>query len=359
MDTIINNILEKPLYSLNQEEYKELRSYACHFTDSLNEKQWVQVIIRAFDEVQQKEGKKEALDLIRSAYSELEKTFPQLFEEKSRLLKRECMFCLKENDDSEAFKSMGRFLYNALAQVHYCAKNARMPYYSFRGFSDYSLDDIKNETISLAHPREFNDPLDTIMAYWLDERIKRNSKDELELRYRLLMKKVAEHIKIRCLIAGKKDDGTDIPIEDLNVLMWAHYADSHRGFCVKYFFEDELFDRRKSVNSEKILLIDRIRYVESIKLDNEPSIKTALLEKSDFWKDENEMRLISFDYSGKDKDFPTVECKGAAKAIYLGARCSDSDRRKMEKAIGDKNILLYKMSIDESKLTRFKATLIG
>lgn len=316
------------------------------------------MISRAFQEVKYKEGSKQALDLISQSYSELDRVYPQLFQEKSVLLKTECTTYLQENDFDGAHKAMERYLYNALAQVHYSAFNAKMPYYSFRGFSSYALKDIENETVCLAHPRQFNDPLDTILVFWLDEEIKKNV-GGTELLYRILMKKVAEHIKIRCLIAGKKEDGSDIPVEDLNVLMWAHYADSHKGFCIKYEFTEDWFDRNKYVNSDKIILIDRIKYVESIKIEDEPSITMALLEKSHFWKDENEMRLISFDFSGDDKDFPTIECKGAAKAIYLGAKCSDTNRRRIEKAIGDKNIPLYQMSVDETTLTRFKKTLIG
>ena len=45
--------------------------------------------------------------------------------------------------------------------------------------------------------------------------------------------------------------------------------------------------------------------------------------------------------------------------MNLGVRCSDADRRKVEKAIGDKNIRLYKMVIDSDKPTRLKAKRIG
>ena len=144
-----------------------------------------------------------------------------------------------------------------------------------------------------------------------------------------------------------------------SVLMWSHYADSHKGFCVRYEFEENLFDTTVHPKKDKLLFVDKIRYSETIDIGDEPSIRMALLEKSNFWKYEKEMRLVSFDCSGDDEDFPTIMCKGMAKAIYLGAKCTDANRRLMEKAIGDKNIPLYQMSVDENKLTRFKKTLIG
>lgn len=359
MERVFNDILAKPLYTLAEEEIETIKANSIFFPDGVTGNLWGKVIMRAVKEVERAEGKKEALELIDKAYDELDRVHPQLFDEKSELLKTSCFFFLQENDPKEAHKKMERYLYNALAQVHYQAINEKMPYYSFRKFSKHSLEDIENETISLAHPREFNDPLDTILVYWLNEEIKKKYTDEWQLRYRLLMKKVSEHIKIRCLIAGQNELGNEVPIEDVNVLMWSHYADSHKGFCVKYVFDRDMFDLNKHIKRDKLLLVDKIKYSETIDINDEPSIRMALLEKSDFWKYENEMRLISYDCSGEDKEFPVVECKGMAKAVYLGVKCSDENRRLMEKAIGDKNIPLYQMSVDEEKLTRFKKTLIG
>ncbi len=359
MERVFNNILAKPLYTLAAEEIDIIKVNSVSFPDGVPGNLWGKIIMRAIKEVERVEGKKEALELIDKAYDELDRVYPQLFDEKSELLKTSCFYFLQENDQKEAHKKMERYLYNALAQVHYQAINEKMPYYSFRKFSKHSLEDIENETISLAHPREFNDPLDTILVYWLNEEIKKKYTDEWQLRYRLLMKKVSEHIKIRCLIAGQNELGNEVPIEDVNVLMWSHYADSHKGFCVKYVFDRDMFDLNKHIKRDKLLLVDKIKYSETIDINDEPSIRMALLEKSDFWKYENEMRLISYDCSGEDKEFPVVECKGMAKAVYLGVKCSNENRRLMEKAIGDKNIPLYQMSVDEEKLTRFKKTLIG
>ncbi len=352
-------ILAKPLGSLNTDELVFIKQNSVHYPDGLKGALWGKVIVRAVDEENNRNGGAKALGLITEAYQEFDRVYPNLFDVKSVLLKKACFFCLERNDLTEAHKRMEDYLFNALAQVHYHAVNENMPYYSFRSFSKYSLEDIEKETISFAHPREFNDPLDTILLYWLEREIKNAKTDSLQLRYRLVMKKVAEHLKLRCLIAGKKDDGSDVPVEDLNVLMWSHYANSHKGFCVKYEFDRSLFDIIANKAENKILLVDRITYSESIDLKEEPSIRKALLEKSDFWKYEQEMRVLLFDYSGNDIEFPIVECRGAAKAIYLGTKCSDVNRRAMEKAIGDKNIPLFQMSVDETKLTRFKKTLIG
>lgn len=358
---MLDALLKKKIGNLTSDEIVALKQCATHFQDGMSGKKWFKVILRSFDEVKRIEKLDNTLSFADECYKEVERVYPQLFKEKSDFLKKVCMCCLQQGDNKAAHKKMEAYLYNALSQVHYRAVNEKMPYYSFRSFSKHSLDDIKDETISLAHPREFNDPLDTILIYWLNAEIEKNTADDLNLRYRLLMKKVAEHIKIRCLIAGRKQDGSgdDIPVEDLNVLMWSHYADSHKGFCVRYEFDRELFDSSATSEKKKILLVNNIKYSDAINIGKEPSISMALFEKSDFWEYEHEMRMVLFDCNEKDSDFPVISCKGAAKAIYIGAKCSDANRRLMEKAIGDKNIPLYQMSVDECKLTRLKKTLIG
>ena len=106
-------------------------------------------------------------------------------------------------------------------------------------------------------------------------------------------------------------------------------------------------------------MIAPIEYVTKIDLNtNVPSMKNALFTKSYFWNYENEMRLCS--YNVKDNnEYPELECKGAIKAIYLGVKCSDENRRRVEKAIGDKDIPLYRMEVDEELLTKLKKVQIG
>ena len=102
-----------------------------------------------------------------------------------------------------------------------------------------------------------------------------------------------------------------------------------------------------------------MEYVSKIDINTDVlSFKKALFTKSDFWKYENEMRLCAYNVRESD-EFPEIDCKGAIKAVYLGAKCSDENRRKVEKAIGDKDIPLFKMEVDEILLTRLKKVQIG
>lgn len=292
----------------------------------------------------------------------IKKNYPNAFRNKVNILRTICYIQLEEHKLKDAHDTMNRYLYNALGQVKFVDKTPKMNYYSFRGISDFAIEEITNERISLAHPRMFNDPLDTILVWWLENEIKQGGENEREMNFRLLMKKASEHIKLRCFVGSKylkNGKWQDCKVEDLSVLMWAHYANSHTGMCIEYDFDRKFYKTSTLTNEEELIMIIPMEYVSMIDINTDvPSFKKALFTKSDFWEYENEMRLCAYDVKEYD-EFPEIECKGAIKAVYLGVKCSDENRRKIEKAIGDKDIPLYKMEVDEKLLTRLKKLQIG
>lgn len=359
MNQAISDIIAKQDADITEQELSDLCGYFLEHHDDLTPAEWVQGILRVSPVIQSKLGFVESVRFRKNAYKELDHHYMSNYGLKADVIKQALMEYIHRKDIESAHKMMDQYLYNKLAQIQFRSTNHKMRYYSFRSFSKYSLDDIRNETVSLAHPREFNDPLDTLLVRWLESSIGREGLSDEKRAYLTLMKKVSEHIKLRCLIGKvfKDEDGQTHTreVEDLNVLMWSHYADSHKGFCVEYEFERELFEPKPG----KLLLIEKIDYKDQIDLPDEPTMHTALFEKSNFWEYENEMRMCQFDTTISDKEYPVVECKKAIKAVYLGVKCSDKDQRDMEKAIGNKDIPLYKMSIDEKKLTRLKKTQIA
>lgn len=306
------------------------------------------------------------------AYSSYGMNNPRAYILKMEMLHKLALAQIKEKAISDANLSARSFMYNNIARLFRSDRMVEAEYYSFRGFSDYSLADIKNETISVAHPREFNDPMDTLFNLWLELSIKSNDIEDTEREFRMLLKKAAEHIKMRCMIAAsyKDDEGVEheVKVEALDPLMWAHYANSHKGFCVRYKFPRSFFSDFSAKEDKNILLMADMNYQNNIRMDLEtiPEIGLSLLSKSENWKYERETRLVSYcsvkSADGKptvEKPFPTYDCKDAAKAIYLGVKCSDADKRKMEEAIGDKNIALYQMCIDTDNYTKLTSKRIG
>lgn len=347
------------LNGLTDAKYDEAVRNASDIQDTDDGGEWCTLILRMAEEIKRRKGIEESLKYLKAMLPEYGRIFPNLFDKSAEILKGECHYNLEADHYDEAKANMKQYMYKALAQVDYKAKVDKMRFYSFRGFSDHSLKDIKEEKITLAHPRMFNDPLDTILVWWMEKEIERMGDTEIQKKYTLLMKKVAENIKIRCLIAGKdKTTGAEIPAEKLSSLMWAHYANSHKGFCVEYELDRSFLKSNSDDANNKITLINEINYTHDLELAGEPSIKEAIFNKGDFWSYEREVRLVQYDGEGKE-DFPTLDCKSRVKAVYLGVKCSDIDRREMEKAIGSKDIALYQMKIDGSRLTNFNKHQIG
>ncbi len=347
---------------MSTDEYEELSDLVANKSDDPNEHLWAENILGASEVIKKHLGNEKAITLLKNAYEEYQTNYPNSFQNKVKILRTMCYIQMEENKLKDAHDTMNTYLYNALWQVKFGLKPLKMHYYSFRSISDYAIEEISNETITLSHPRMFNDPLDTILVWWLDNEIKKGGKNEKEMNFRLLMKKASEHIKLRCLIGSKYLEGDKWKnryVEDLSVLMWAHYANSHTGMCIEYDFDKKFFKTGTLANEEELIMVAPIDYAPKIDLSTDvPTMKKALFTKSNFWEYENEMRLCCYNVK-ESNDFPKIDCKGAIKAVYLGVKCSDENRRKVEKAIGDKEIPLYQMKVDEDLLTRLKKVQIG
>jgi len=164
---------------------------------------------------------------------------------------------------------------------------------------------------------------------------------------RLMAQKFEEIIGILCL--------SESPA---NLLMWAHYADSHQGFVVEFDSEAPFFDQRKGHH-------DEFRYLRKvIYRDRRPSL---ILSESDFspfltksldWRYEAEWRMmiplaeanrtIGYGPTGVHLfAFP----RSAIRSVILGCRATEatkSDIFSILKTTGElKNVRCYKADIDD------------
>jgi hypothetical protein len=114
-----------------------------------------------------------------------------------------------------------------------------------------------------------------------------------------------------------------------NLLMWAHYADSHRGFCV-------------GMNSEILFntvggAIGRVNYADSFPtmplFDQNTSYMVEMLNtKSPEWSYEDEFRLTKGGASNKAFQLP----KEAITEVIFGCNMSEQDRKEIIEALDSK-----------------------
>lgn len=126
-------------------------------------------------------------------------------------------------------------------------------------------------------------------------------------------------------------------------LMWAHYGDSHRGFCIEYnldellafsLSEEAIIDVVYSVDPPTITITDLLHPNRNSSL-----VRKILGTKSLSWKHEEEIRIISGAHGSRKIDYRSV------KGIYFGARSDSSFREKAMQELRGRNINYYLMSV--------------
>lgn len=217
---------------------------------------------------------------------------------------------------------------------------------SFRPISKYSLKDIINKEITVSHPKVMNDPFDTIYLQWLDYYNQNNDKERKHIKPML---EAMGNVRIRCFVNNKTKRS---PVS--NILMWSHYADSHRGMCLEYRFSDEFMNQ---TNDDSVLRFRKVIYKReplSIK-SKQMTTDIGLLRKCNAWKYENEVRLISFAPDRKDDFIPIKLDDGAyVSRVFFGMNCPKRDIDTVRSILSDEKTKFYQMEKDWNNIYHLK-----
>ncbi len=200
-----------------------------------------------------------------------------------------------------------------------------------------------------ASTMEFNDAVDPL--YTVFAKLLQKGSNKIELRWYKLLEQLTANIRISCL-CNKTDRNNLDSVE--NLLMWAHYADHHKGICVRYMIPHnfQLIDE----NNERIILLKPVIY-----RDKKISVKNITLEdafylKSSQWGYENEYRVLYFSEaltnSGEDR-FVTL---GGVKilSVYLGAKISKENKAFIMRGLAGTEIPVYQMKYSKNDVLRIQ-----
>lgn len=143
-----------------------------------------------------------------------------------------------------------------------------------------------------------------------------------------------------------------------SILMWSHYADSHKGFVLEYDFRSTLKtpiehvliapviydEERLDVSSYVAWEFLHLLKVNSKNPDIASHIKVAL-HKSAAWAYEKEWRLVDYTFHDiTDKSASAISYR--PKAIYYGARMDAGRKGLLHGIAQEKGIQDYEMFID-------------
>lgn len=198
---------------------------------------------------------------------------------------------------------------------------AEMPpkFYKYRSVDGASMSRAKEillkDKIFFASPSNFNDPFDLRPVFSLEASAERQKEDYLRLSRKFeshLTEAQREAEAIRVMTSSLSKDNlatTTAAIQVIHnfhvrasvgvfcvstkrddILMWAHYADSHKGICLEFDGTQALMAHALKVEYSQ----DRVP-INLYNDANDVAMSKALLTKSSHWAYEAEWRLIRYD----------------------------------------------------------------
>lgn len=138
-----------------------------------------------------------------------------------------------------------------------------------------------------------------------------------------------------------------------SILMWSHYAQYHTGFCLEYDLKSLGIDSMTTRMLYPIIyrndLLDVTDFIRR-SLDNEKRFNNTIglysaIVKSIEWSYEKEWRLV-FPFGIIEQE--QVWRVPVPKAVYLGAKIDESNKKRIVKIAEKKNVPVYQASTDKT-----------
>ena len=246
--------------------------------------------------------------------------------------------------DDNAIECFKKYLYYYLCNVNkkQLKKISNKTAYAFRRCSTFVYQSLINEELNVSSPSTFNDPYDCPLIELLN-----NNRSKI---HKLIRKACLESIKIACFVRNTKLEDVEgkeelkregDKDEYLNSLMWAHYADSHKGICIKYRLPNDI-SVLNGGNPYTLSLLGDVEYNDK-KLGEYPSkskiaYEDAFFLKVEDWKYENELRLLHFDLENSNP-YKSIDIPNCIEAIYFGLKCPDVERETIMKIMKEKQFV--------------------
>ncbi len=297
-----------------------------------------------------------------------------------------CLHKLSLATNEELKKYLKKAIYFSQAEANHTSYTVEC--YAYRSIKGHLLESFKNEKLSMSSPTTFNDPFDCpileLMALYGDDISK------------LASEAYRECLKIACFVKNTKiqpeldEENNPIwvrkhdndPEEYLNELMWAHYADNHKGVCIKYHFNNDITKFADETKSQIAYFRD-IEYTSNMDVyrkNGAINLQDAFFVKGKAWEYENELRLLAYDQEGTG-DYASIDAKDSIAAVYFGLKCPKDKQAEIidilkghkwvnEKSVWDETkhsvvnikeehmVAFFHMEIDETRFGKLKAVKI-
>lgn len=119
---------------------------------------------------------------------------------------------------------------------------------------------------------------------------------------------------------------TEVPDD---ILMWSHYADSHKGFCIKLLDDEK---ERFIQGTYQVSYSDEFPIVNPIRDDVDVRMNKTLLTKAKHWDYEKEWRTIDHEKGTGIKKFPPHLLVG----VIFGCKMTENHKEKIREWCADR-----------------------
>lgn len=216
--------------------------------------------------------------------------------------------------------------FNDATRIEFLNKNKPKYLYRYRNDSDQNLKNLLDECMWVSLPEYLNDPFEYEYGVYRNGAL------------------------ISCFTESYN-----------SLLMWSHYSNSHKGYCIKYDFND-LYDY---FNSKLVPVIySSERYVATLsKSGNTDKIINTFIHKASEWKYEKEWRvinLIPFVQNELEKQYKdNGKCIAMPKPveIIMGCRSSFELSSKIAQYCKKNNIKMSRYYMSDSNYKMYKKNL--
>lgn len=282
----------------------------------------------------------ESADIIEEGLKNIEEDQEYAHVAKSQLyeiLGRNYCYLLNKEKAIVAFRKMVYYDTFSISNVTYPS----ISLYSFRSISEYSVKDLENNTISLSSIFKFNDPVDSAYFPWIENALATES-DNVNKIFLEAMREAYSGYRARCFVSERPlpnyrentaDSYDNIP-PYLNTIMWAHYADYHKGFCAEYKIPSSAISAHPQEGY--VVALHQLEYKDCMPFCTNLNFKQGFLTKNQRWEYEHEVRMLYYSIN-KCEDYPIIsldDCptfkrdipQRALKAIYIGYKCDMKEK---------------------------------
>lgn len=236
--------------------------------------------------------------------------------------------------------------------------------YRYRPGNNWDIDNLKNDTIWLSTLKEYNDPFENRVSIDFegvaDSYLKMDPNTVALMRlkhidknhpyYKAGIKDIkARGEKLQESLSMKKLRifTTCFCEEKSSLLMWAHYANSHKGFCIGYKFEDII--KKFGINLLPVIYSEEYSVIRSYEMfvDYDEFFLDEWRSKSIEWSYEREWRLVG-DYR-KNEPYEKGQISDMVKpfCIYMGVNIDMEVRNQLMEICREREIKLFQMHLSE------------